>query len=415
MGIPPVIYLGPSMRPEEARALLPGAFLRPPIRRGDLYRDRMLRFSLFIILDGLFFQSEAVSPREVVDVARDGALILGASSMGAMRAAECWPAGVRGVGLIYRLFRAGRLLSDDEVAVVVDPDEPERALSVALVTMRYALAKAVRAGLLSRARAEHATSTAAALHYPERTWPRLLRLCGLGDEDGQLRHFLERHDLKRDDAARALRRAATLLAREPALARRPRNSPAPFVLSATRRERPHDALAGEDPLTVQRQVCRLQFASGRYTRHLAALLDAPWLERRAGAESSTEPRAHLLSRLWERLPHQESEAAATLWEALRSRGETDTAIFRWRALQRAVAEAHTRRWTTTSLHLYLAERELAHAHGFPHWGALQHALEPHPSFLSWVRTCRDELALARRVKQALFQTPLAWRSLALGG
>ena len=111
----PVVYTGITLTAEDVHKVIPNARVRPPISRSDLYTDRIIGNSLFVIIDGVFQQREAISPREVIDVAMSGAIVVGASSMGALRAAECWPAGVRGVGSIYRLFRRGILDSDDEV------------------------------------------------------------------------------------------------------------------------------------------------------------------------------------------------------------------------------------------------------------------------------------------------------------
>src|SRR5690348_8986049 len=111
---PPLVFLGPSLSVEEAGAVLPDAEYHPPAGRGDLYRARFLGASIMVLIDGTFLQRYAPSPRELVEVVRDGAWVLGAASIGALRAAECWPVGMRGAGLIYRLFRAGRLHSDEE-------------------------------------------------------------------------------------------------------------------------------------------------------------------------------------------------------------------------------------------------------------------------------------------------------------
>jgi hypothetical protein len=382
MLLPPIVYLGPSLSPEEALALLPGARIQPPIHRGELYRDRMLRYSVFVILDGAFFQNEAVSPREVVDVLGDGALVVGASSMGALRAAECWPAGMRGVGAIYRLFRAGRLRSDDEVAVSVDPDSRHRALSVPLINVRHALRKAVRARLLSLDQAQAAVEAAVRMHYPDRTWPRILRAAGLPDEQGSRRQFLERFDLKKADAARALRHVARLLARETGLTTRPRPAN-PTMPSGLDRERPHDALAGEDPQLLKREVFRHQLASGKH-------------------RVSDTVRASLAER--------EAELAEALWAELLARGELDAEVYRWRALRQAEREARARGWTAGPLHRYVAEQEIAYAHGFSDWSALETALSHQGLLGSWVLAYRETLALARRVKEALFQQGLSWRS-----
>jgi hypothetical protein len=416
---PPVVYLGPSLPRDEALALLPGAHIRPPVGRGHLYRDRMLRYSVFVVLDGLFFQNDAVSPREVVDVLADDALVIGAASMGALRASECWPAGMRGVGVIYRLFRAGRLQSDDEVAMAFDPDAPGRALSVPLVNVRHALSKAVRAGLLERPAAEAVAEVAARMHYAERRWPEILRQAGLADAAGATRRFLEQHDLKRDDAVRALRRTAALLARDPALGQRPCKRPRPFVLPDESRERGHDAFAGAglDPPQLQRAVCRDAIASGQYQEHLLALIvthrlwpallaDAP--EGQAGLAA----RERALEAIAGSLPGREDELAEALWAELVRSGRGDAAVYRWRALRRAGAEARARGWTAGALHRYAAEIEIAHAHGVLSWAALEDALRRHEALWSWVTAYRSELALAKRVKEALFREGLAWRERA---
>ncbi|MEP6267646.1 MAG: TfuA-like protein, partial [Paracoccaceae bacterium] len=141
----PLVFVGPSIPEDEVRDLLPMAEIRGPIQRGDLYTARLLRYSTFIVIDGVFAQSKAISPREVVDVVSDGAVFLGSSSMGALRAVDCAPAGALGVGAVWRLFRRGTLSSEDEVAVLFLPERPYPALTISLVNIRVALRRAVRA------------------------------------------------------------------------------------------------------------------------------------------------------------------------------------------------------------------------------------------------------------------------------
>ena len=149
--------------------------MRPPARRDDLYRAREQGAWGFLVIDGVFMQDDAVSPREVVDVLEDGALVLGAASLGALRAADCWPAGARGIGLIYRLYRRGVLESDEDVAVAVSADGSDAAVSLPLVNVRYAMARAVRSGALDRPTARQIVSAAASIYYPERTWRQVWR------------------------------------------------------------------------------------------------------------------------------------------------------------------------------------------------------------------------------------------------
>ena len=153
-GVPPplIAFVGPSISRPDAERACPGLDVRPPVRRDDLYRARELGAWGFLVIDGVFMQEDALSPREVVDVLEDGALVLGAASMGALRAADCWPAGARGVGLIYRLYRRGILESDEDVAVAVSADGSDAAVSLPLVNVRYAMARAVRHRRLDRHR-----------------------------------------------------------------------------------------------------------------------------------------------------------------------------------------------------------------------------------------------------------------------
>lgn len=81
--------------------------------------------------------------------------------MGALRAAGCWPVGLQGVGLVYRLFRMGILDSDGEVAVGTDQDNHFCAISVALVNVRYAVSRAIRQGILERQTGQRMVDAAA--------------------------------------------------------------------------------------------------------------------------------------------------------------------------------------------------------------------------------------------------------------
>lgn len=241
----PVVYAGPTIEPEAVRRILPSARVQPPIRRGQLYRDRTFRAGLFVILDGEFLQQLAVSTREVVDVARDGALVVGASSMGALRAAECWPAGVRGFGSVYRMFRAGWLQSDDEVAVAHAPDRPVLHRSVALVDVRHAVSWECRRGGLDPTLGRALVDAAVDSWFADRTWPGLLRAVGAYDPDRARQ--LARHSLKRRDAERALRGVARWLETDPELGHRPREA-VPFRRSELDRERDPEPVA-VDPET----------------------------------------------------------------------------------------------------------------------------------------------------------------------
>src|ERR1035437_1659661 len=111
-----VVFTGPSLHPSEAATLLDATFL-PPVKRGDIAGLMAARPRMVGIVDGEFYQSLAVTPKEVLALIVAGTAVYGAASMGALRAVELQPYGMIGVGSVYRLFRRGVLDADDEVAL----------------------------------------------------------------------------------------------------------------------------------------------------------------------------------------------------------------------------------------------------------------------------------------------------------
>ncbi len=210
----PIIFAGPSIGSDRIRRIVPDVDLRPPVRRGDL--DDIGGGAIVGIIDGLFHQNLAVSPGEVRDAISRGATVLGAASMGALRAAEV-PA-VIGIGRIFEMYHAGVIERDDEVAVLVDPDS-YRALSVPMVNVRFAVERLVRTGTVGAADGAEIIDAALRLHYTERTYRNIIagsRLAGNRDS-ADLIALLESFDLKADDAQLLVERIAGL-AKEHAVA-----------------------------------------------------------------------------------------------------------------------------------------------------------------------------------------------------
>ncbi|MEU8154516.1 TfuA-like protein [Micromonospora sp. NPDC048986] len=145
-----VVFIGPSLSADEVGRLLPDALVLPPVAHGDLLRLDVVPGDRVLVIDGFFLQHPPVRHREILDLLDRGVTVAGAASMGALRAAELWPFGMRGVGEVFQLYRDGIVTGDDEVAVVHGPaEEDHRALSVPLVNIRVALRRAVAAGVLS--------------------------------------------------------------------------------------------------------------------------------------------------------------------------------------------------------------------------------------------------------------------------
>ncbi len=202
-----VVFLGPSLDLDEARTILDASY-RPPAKRGDLTAAVESGAAVIGLIDGVFFQDAAVGHREILSALRRGVRVIGASSMGALRAAEMESFGMEGVGEISRRYSSGELVADDEVALVFDP-YTSCALSEPLVNIRYALERAEDNGILDGGECRTLLSVAAGLYYPDRTYRRIAAEAAalVGDEAvSRFMAFIEKEkpDLKREDAIRAL-------------------------------------------------------------------------------------------------------------------------------------------------------------------------------------------------------------------
>lgn len=203
----PVVFLGPSLPEPKAREILDADY-RPPAKRGDLFDAAKEGAPLICLIDGVFFQECSVAHKEVLYALDKGIKVIGASSMGALRASELDLYGMEGVGEIYRLYKSGELISDDEVALTFDPFT-FAPLSEPLVNIRHNLLVASRTGVLDQESCDLILASAKLLYFPERTWEEIIELSGISPEAKQrFEDFLSRdkRDLKMEDAILAIKR-----------------------------------------------------------------------------------------------------------------------------------------------------------------------------------------------------------------
>lgn len=217
------VFLGPTLDAKTASTLAP-VTLRPPAAVGDVYRAVREGFITVLLVDGYFHSVPSVQHKEIVFALSQGVTVYGCSSMGALRAAELGVYGMIGVGAIFRAYRDGTCRDDDEVAVAhADSDHGYRPLSVPMVTIRYALARASSKHLISSRSAAVLADVAKGLFYADRHWAPVIRLGReAGLRESELSALMElvrttQPDPKHDDAVEALQ----LLARDCGPPRRP--------------------------------------------------------------------------------------------------------------------------------------------------------------------------------------------------
>jgi hypothetical protein len=238
-----VAFLGPSLPLADARAIVDADF-RPPAAMGDVLRAVAAGVEAIALVDGVFERVPAVWHKEILFALARGIPVYGASSMGALRAAECHAFGMVGVGAVFEAFRSGSLTDDDEVAVAhAGKEHGYRCLSDAMVNVRQAVHEARERGLISEDAATRLVREAKARFYADRSWVGTVRSAAswLGAEPARL--LLEAiptpPDVKRADAALLMRELA-------ALARQgiPRHvpsfdfEPSPFFLATLAKEAP---------------------------------------------------------------------------------------------------------------------------------------------------------------------------------
>lgn len=209
-----VVFVGPTLPASSVRAALPDAVVHGPAACGDVYRAWRRGVRNVLLLDGYFDHRLSVWHKEILWALAQGVHVAGASSMGALRAAELDAFGMRGVGKIYELYRTGELEDDDEVAVLHEgPERGFTAQSVAMVNLRLTLRRAVAAGVTDLRGETRLIAAGKRLFYAERTFAAML---ARAEVDATTRARLEAWfaeqglvDQKRQDAEALLELAAT--------------------------------------------------------------------------------------------------------------------------------------------------------------------------------------------------------------
>lgn len=195
-----VVFAGPSLpdAPDHARA----AIVRGPAALGDVAKAVLEGAAVIGIVDGYFENIASVWHKEILYALSQGVRIMGAASMGALRAAECAPYGMIGIGAIYAAYASGEIVDDDAVGQVHGPAELDYIpLTEPLVNMRATLADLLASGCISREECAALVATANDLFFKQRTYANLV--AGVpSPRQEELAALLATHrrDLKREDA-----------------------------------------------------------------------------------------------------------------------------------------------------------------------------------------------------------------------
>ena len=220
-----LLFVGPSLPDAAELARDTPVTVLPPVAAGDLLRLALSAGDVVGIVDGYFGQVGAVRHKEILALLSRGVRVLGAASIGALRAAELDGFGMEGIGGIYADYRDGLLVADDEVALSHSTaEEGYLPLSVPLVCIRATLSQAVRDGACDGSTAQALIDTMSRWPFGLRSYHALEaagRAAGIDVHEVRLYCADHRVDPKREDA---LALFDALLSADPG--RVPRDAPA---------------------------------------------------------------------------------------------------------------------------------------------------------------------------------------------
>jgi hypothetical protein len=434
----PVVFVGPSLPRAEVERLLPDCIVRPPIQRGDLHDRPVPAGAVFVILDGVATGRQAITGREILDVLGNHAQVVGACGMGARRAAECWPGGMLGIGIVYRMFRNGTGSNDDEVVVSLRPG-PGAGTSVSLVNVRYATSKLRRRGTIDQNMRDRIVSAAEGLPVDERRWDLILASAGVDEAAEELALVLGAIDVQAEDARRALHHVAAQGRLAPV--------PSSFAATVTRlsqESKMPSPPTSPPPIDVKQELLRWLFISGRFHRYLRGVRETvprppaagekhmttaalqrffaeldifdetdgdEWLARMGlhpapvdGPRTAEAARSDLRLVASALLGH--GPTGQELWTELVARGNLELELGILRTIRAAAQQARGQGLRADRAHRLEAERTIALDHLFADWHELETHAEHDGSL--WWRLCayRDELALACAARDRCFEPGL---------
>jgi TfuA protein len=165
-----IVFYGPSITEAEVGGIIEATHA-PPAKRGDL--EAAGECDVIVILDGEFGQSMSVSPKEILAALDKGKTVIGASSMGALRASELDRHGMIGVGWVYDHFRRSAVRRDADVALVYAPFD-FKPMTVPMVDLEYWMEQAAGAGLIADRQRTLLLKAARKIFFAERTPERLM-------------------------------------------------------------------------------------------------------------------------------------------------------------------------------------------------------------------------------------------------
>lgn len=208
------IFLGPSLAIDTAKNTLPSVNYFEPIRCGDIIALMRHKPKIIGIIDGYFEYTASIWHKEILYALNSGIIVLGAGSMGALRAAELYPYGMQGIGKIFELYKNGIIEDDDEVALSHGPASVKYTpLSEPFVNIRINLELVRKKRIISMEDEQALIKVGKLIFYKERSFQKIIdgaKAQKIITEEvaNKLQSWLDNHgivDQKKEDALSLLK------------------------------------------------------------------------------------------------------------------------------------------------------------------------------------------------------------------
>jgi hypothetical protein len=199
------IFAGPSVPPDQRTH--PGVRFCPPARHGDLWRLQPRRGDVIVVVDGVYQLYAPLRHQEIRWAIGQGALVAGAASYGALRAAELRHHGMVPLGSVASAYVDGSLTGDADVAVLHTDDDECRSLTIPFVSILFATRDLHSDGVIGASDCGHVVDVARRLHFTERSTTALRARSEptfMPAMNRVLAHLAQGGDVKRNDAAVAI-------------------------------------------------------------------------------------------------------------------------------------------------------------------------------------------------------------------
>lgn len=261
-----IVYVGPTLSTQTITENFHNVVVNPPLQRDQLktqYLNSQIQTNdSVLVIDGQFSGIESPPVSDFRWLATKGVNLIGASSLGAVRAMECSPIGMKGIGWVYRQFREGRFTSDADVAVRMDPETAYKQLTVPICDIVYYCDSLYEKGILSDASRRDIISSARNIYYLDRTqetFNQLLRTAGINTRTKPDKYpFLS---VKKLDALDALTYCTSMLDRK-----KPLTAPAEIAIAKQTVRLSRSGLASELKFHEIKHFIEWELATGRYAR-----------------------------------------------------------------------------------------------------------------------------------------------------